>query len=154
VDVDLGIQVQEGKWYGIETDLDATDGILHGVVTDIASGHVLADEMAFLTDPKYAFAGGTYHPDVDGAFNAEAYIDGEHTLLHSIDLSLTRPRLAVIDTIDAVKHQPGSAFGLGGVRITAAMLRGGIALCPTTDDGPQAVLPQAMHDTEILGMVI
>jgi hypothetical protein len=32
------------------------------------------------------------------------------------------------------------------------MLRGGIALCPTTDDGPQAVLPQAMHDTEILGM--
>jgi hypothetical protein len=47
-DVDLGIEADEGKWYRLETDFDAINGVLHGVVTDIASGTVLADKMAFL----------------------------------------------------------------------------------------------------------
>jgi hypothetical protein len=111
-DVDLGIDVQEGKWYGLETDFDAPDGILHGVVTDIASGDILADKMAFLTDPQYSFAGGTYDPNVDDVFNAEAFIDGEHSLLATTDQSLTRPGLAVIDNIDSFNEQ-ASAFGLG-----------------------------------------
>ena len=73
-DIDLGLHVEEGKWYTLETDFEATNGILHGVVTDIVSGAILADTMAFLQDPKY----GNYDPSVDGVFNTEAYIDGEH----------------------------------------------------------------------------
>jgi hypothetical protein len=61
-----------------------------------------------LTDPKYAFGGGTYDPSVDGVFNAEVYIDGEHSLLASTDPSLTRPGLAVIDNIDSSNHHSGS----------------------------------------------
>jgi hypothetical protein len=112
-DVDLGVQAEEGKWYRLETDFNATNGVLHGVVTDIASGTILADKMAFLTDPKYAFGGGTYDPSVDGVFNAEAYVDGEHSLLNSTDPSLTRPGLAVIDNIDTLKHQPANSYGYG-----------------------------------------
>ena len=111
-DIDLGIQVEEGKWYHLETDFDATSGVLHGVVTDIASGNILADKMAFLTDPKYSFAGGTYDPVVDGVFNSEAYFDGEHSLLASTDPSLTRPGLAVIDNIDVIPHHTGT-YGYG-----------------------------------------
>jgi hypothetical protein len=51
-DIDLGIDVQEGKWYGVETDLDAANGILHGLITDKATGAILSDTMAFLQDPK------------------------------------------------------------------------------------------------------
>ena len=111
--IDLGIHIQEGKWYGVETDFDAKNGILHGVVTDIAKGITLADKMVFLQDPKYAFLGGTYDPKVDGVFNAEAYIDGEHTLTHSTDPSLTRPGLAVIDNIDSANQPTGHAYGHG-----------------------------------------
>src|SRR4051794_36721312 len=49
-DVDLGVQIEEGKWYRLETDFAPANGVLHGVVTDIASGTILADKMAFLTD--------------------------------------------------------------------------------------------------------
>ena len=45
-------------------------------------------------------------------FNAEAYIDGEHSLLNSTDPTLTRPGLAVIDNIDTFNHHPDSANGL------------------------------------------
>jgi hypothetical protein len=113
-DVDLGIDIQEGTWYHLETDFDPANGALHGVVTDIASGAILADKMAFLTDPKYSFLGGAYDPSVDGVFNAEAYIDGEHSLLFSTDPTLTQPGLAVIDNIDSSNRHSGQAYDHGG----------------------------------------
>jgi hypothetical protein len=51
-DIDLGVEVEEGKWYRLEADFDAPSGALRGVVTDIASGAILADKMVFLTDPN------------------------------------------------------------------------------------------------------
>jgi len=105
-DIDLGVRVQIGTWYGLETDFDVTNGVLHGVVTDIASGAVLSDKMVFLHDTQY----GHYDPTVDGAFNAEAYYDGEHSLLESTDPSLTRPGLAVIDNIDSSDHGAPYAY--------------------------------------------
>jgi hypothetical protein len=108
-DIDLGIQVEEGKWYGVETDFDANNGIVHGLLTDKATGAILSDTMAFLHDPKY----GKYDPSVDGVFNAEAYIDGEVSLVHTGDPTLTRPNLAVIDHIDTFTHHPGNGFGYG-----------------------------------------
>lgn len=113
-DVDLGIEVEEGKWYRLETDFDAPTGVLHGVVADIASGTILADKMVFLTDPKYSFGGGTYDPNVDGVLNTEAYFDGEHSLLASTDPSLTRSGLAVIDNIDSSNRHSGHAYDHGG----------------------------------------
>ena len=80
-DIDLGVQVEEGKWYSVETDFDATSGTLHGLITDKVTGAILTDTMAFLHDPKY----GAYDPSVDGVFNAEAYFDSEISLLHSSD---------------------------------------------------------------------
>jgi hypothetical protein len=111
--IDLGVQVEEGKWYGVETDFDATHGILHGLITDKATGTTLSDTMVFLHDPKYAFAGGTYDPSVDGVFNSEAYNDGEVSLSHTSDPTLTRPGLGVIDNIDTSPHHPGHAYGGG-----------------------------------------
>jgi hypothetical protein len=106
-DIDLGINVEEGKWYGIETDFDAASGVLHGQVTDIASGSVLSDTMVFLYDSEY----GNYDPSVDGVFNAEAYIDAEISLSDSSDPTLTRPGLAVIDNIDTSNHGAAYAYG-------------------------------------------
>jgi hypothetical protein len=111
--IDLGVQVEEGKWYGVETDFDATNGILHGLVTDKATGSILSDTMVFLHDPKYAFAGGTYDPSVDGVFNSELYNDGEVSLSHTSDPTLTRPGLGVIDNIDSLQQHQGHAFGHG-----------------------------------------
>ena len=111
--IDLGVQVEEGKWYSVETDFNASNGALHGEVIDATTGLTLADKMVFVTDPKYAFAGGTYDPSVDGVFNTEAYIDGEVSLSHTSDPTLTRPGLAVIDNIDASPLHPGNAWGCG-----------------------------------------
>jgi len=108
-DLDLGVYVKEGQWYRAETDFNAIDGTLHGVVTDIASGAMLADKMIFLRDPKY----GNYDPKVDGVFNSEAYLDGEHSLVPLTDPSLTRPNLAVIDNIDSLSHGTLYAYGQG-----------------------------------------
>jgi hypothetical protein len=108
-DIDLGVRVEEGKWYGVETDFDATSGTLHGLITDKVTGAILTDTMAFLRDPKY----GAYDPSVDGVFNAEAYFDSEISLLHSSDPSLTRPGLAVIDNIDSGSRHPGTAYDCG-----------------------------------------
>jgi hypothetical protein len=108
-DIDLGVQVQEGKWYGVETDFNATNGALHGEVIDATTGLTLADKMVFVTDPKYAFEGGTYDPSVDGVFNVEAYNDGEVSLSHTSDPTLTRPGLAVIDNIDTSPQHLGNA---------------------------------------------
>ena len=112
-DIDLGIQVEVGKWYSVETDFNASNGALHGEIIDATTGLTLADKMVFVTDPKYAFAGGTYDPSVDGVFNTEAYNDGEVSLSHTSDPTLTRPGLAVIDNIDASPLHPGNAWGCG-----------------------------------------
>jgi hypothetical protein len=108
--IDLGASVEVRKWYHVETDFDASNGILHGQITDIASGDILADKMVFLHDPQYAFAhgSGAYDPSVDGVFNAEAYNDGEVSLSHTSDPTLTKPGLAVIDKIDSSNPHSGS----------------------------------------------
>jgi len=112
-DFDLGIPVEEGKWYGVETDFDATTSALHGVVTD-ASGQTLADKMVFLHDPQYALtSNNTYDPNVDGVFNAEAYIDSELTLVVGTDPDLNKPGLGVIDNIDTFNLPPGNAYAYG-----------------------------------------
>jgi hypothetical protein len=110
VNIDLGVQVEEGKWYSVETDFNASNGALHGQVIDATTGLTLADKMVFVTDPKYAFAGGTYDPSVDGVFNTEAYNDGEVSLSHTSDPDLNKPGLAVIDNIDTSPQHPGIAF--------------------------------------------
>jgi len=99
-DLNMGVTIQEGHWYRAQTDFDADKGVLHGVVSDISSGAILADKMLFLKDPKY----GAYDPTVDGKLNAEAFFDGEHTLANSHDPSLTQPALAVVDNIDPAKY--------------------------------------------------
>ena len=56
---------------------------------------------------------GAYDPSVDGVFNTEAYNDGEVSLSHTSDPTLTRPGLAVIDNIDSLRQHQGHAFGHG-----------------------------------------
>ena len=99
-DIDLGLTPQEGKWYGVEVDLNATTGALHGMITDATTGTTLADKMVFLTDPKY----GAYNANVDGVFDTEAYFDGELSLLFGTNPDLNTPGLAVIDNIDTFNH--------------------------------------------------
>ena len=113
--IDLGVQVEEGKWYSVETDFNASNGALHGEVIDATTGLTLVDKLVFVSDPKYAFAGGTYDPSVDGLFNTEAYNDGEVSLSHTSDPTLTRPGLAVIDNIDSFNQHPGDAFACGAI---------------------------------------
>jgi hypothetical protein len=113
--IDLGVQVEEGKWYSVETDFNASNGALHGEVIDATTGLTLVDKLVFVSDPKYAFAGGTYDPSVDGLFNTEAYNDGEVSLSHTSDPTLTRPGLAVIDNIDSFNQHPGDAFACGSI---------------------------------------
>jgi len=107
-DLDLGVPVEEGKWYHGAAEFDATKGTVHGVVTDITSGAILADKMLFLNDPKY----GNYDPNVDGKWNAEAFIEGEHSLLQSTDPTL-KPSLAVIDNIDVSSRLTYAAYDHG-----------------------------------------
>jgi len=92
-DIDMG-PVELGKWYGTETDFDATSGVLHGLLTDKASGMTLADITANVKDF------GAYDPTVDGVFNTEGYFSAELSLLISKDPTLHQPNLAVIDNID------------------------------------------------------
>lgn len=106
-DIDLGLQVETGKWYGVAIDFDATAATVHGVITDATTGTTLADKMVFLTDPQY----GTYDPSVDGVFNNEAYNDGEVGLGHTTDPTLDQPGLAVIDNIDKVNRHSGNGHG-------------------------------------------
>jgi hypothetical protein len=111
--IDLGVHVEEGKWYSVETDFNASNGALHGEVIDATTGLTLVDQMVFVSDPKYAFPGGTYDPSVDGVFNAEAYNDGEVSLSHTSDPTLTRPGLAVIDNIDSFNQHSDPTDGCG-----------------------------------------
>ena len=104
-DVDLGVQIELEKWYGVETDFDAPHGVLHGLLVDERTGATLADKTISLS--TY----GAYDPSVDGVFNVESFIDGEHSLLESSNPTLNRPGLAVIDNIDAVNPRQGNDHG-------------------------------------------
>jgi hypothetical protein len=98
-DAPMGVPVTLGQWVGVETDFDATTGILHGLLTDKASGMTLAD----LTINVANF--GPYDPKVDGVFNTESFTNAEISLINSKDPSLTQPSLAVIDNIDLGSQQ-------------------------------------------------
>jgi hypothetical protein len=104
-DIDLGLTPEEGKWYGVEVDLNAKTGALHGAVIDATTGITLADKMVFLTDPKY----GAYDPKVDGVFDTEAYSDSELSLVFGTNRDLNKPGLAVVDNIDVFNHGHGGA---------------------------------------------
>ena len=97
----------EGKWYGVEVDLNAKTGALHGVITDATLGTTLADKMVFLTDPTY----GAYDPKVDGVFDTESYMDSELTLVFGSDPNLNKPGLAVFDNIDTTNRHSGYGDG-------------------------------------------
>ena len=105
-DIDMG-PVELGKWYGVETDFDANSGVLHGLLTDKASGMTLADITANVKDF------GAYDPKVDGVFNTEAFFSGEVSLINSQDPTLNHPNLAVIDNINSFKQNQGKAYGYG-----------------------------------------
>jgi hypothetical protein len=105
--VDMGVPIELGQWVGVETDFDVNKGVLHGLLTDEATGHTLADMSINVADF------GAYDPKVDGVFNTEAFISGEVSLINSKDPSLTHPNLAVIDNIDSFKQNPGKAYGYG-----------------------------------------
>jgi hypothetical protein len=106
-DIDLGLKPVEGKWYGVEVDLNAKTGALHGEITDATLGTTLADKMVFLTDPQY----GAYDPKVDGVFDTESYMDGDLSLVFGSDPNLNKPGLAVFDNIDTINQHPGNAYG-------------------------------------------
>jgi hypothetical protein len=93
----------------VETDFDAAGGVLHGLLTDQATGKILSDTTVSLADLKY----GNYDSSVDGVFNVEAYVDAEISLVESSDPTLTRPGLAVIDNIDSANKHGGNAYGHG-----------------------------------------
>ena len=107
-DAPMGVPVKLGQWVGVETDFDATTGLLHGLLTDKASGMTLADMTLNAADF------GKYDPKVDGVFNIEAFTSGDISLINSQDPSLTHPDLAVIDNINSFNNQHrGNAFGFG-----------------------------------------
>ena len=106
-DIDLGLPVTLGQWYGIDVDLDALTGTLHDRITDAATGAVLNDTTVSLLDF------GAWNPAVDGMFDVADFIEGEVSLNHG-DVPKTPPGLAVIDNIavrtglaDAGHHAQG-----------------------------------------------
>ena len=105
-EVDSGIPIQQGKWYGVETDFDAPTGALHATITDKTLGTTLYDNTILLSNY------GNYDPSVDGVFNTEAYLEGELGLLFGSDPNLNTPHLAVIDNIDTISQQQGHGYGL------------------------------------------
>ena len=118
-DIDLGLKPEEGKWYGVEVDLNAKTGALHGAITDVRAGTILADNMVFLTDPKY----GTYDPKVDGVFDTENYMDSELSLVFGTNPDLNKPGLAVVDNIDTRIPEPASIVLLGSALAFGAAVR-------------------------------
>ena len=109
-DVDLGVPVQLGKWYGVEFDLDAATGSAHGSITDVATGSVLADKVVSFAD----FA--AWDPAIDGVFNQESFFDGEGS-------AKTTPNLAVIDNIDTRVPEPATIVLLGSALVIGAAVR-------------------------------
>ena len=129
-DIDLGLKPEEGKWYGVEVDLNAKTGALHGAITDATTGTTLADKMVFLKDdPQY----GHYNPKVDGVFDSETYMDSELTLVFGTNPDLNKPGLAVFDNIDTMDRHQGNAYGhdYGHDHGSDAKLLGGIFGSPT-----------------------
>ena len=86
VNIDLGVPTTIGTWYGVDFSLDAAAGVMHGRVTDVAAGTVLADASVSLSDF------GPWDPAADGVFDQAAFIDGEITATQT-------PNLAVIDNL-------------------------------------------------------
>jgi hypothetical protein len=104
-DVDTGVKIQLGNWYGIETDLDASSGALHATITDKTLGTTLYDNTIFLTDY------GNYQPCVDGVFNTEAYLDSEESLLFGTDPTKNTPALVMFDNIDTISRHSNNHHG-------------------------------------------
>ena len=70
-DLDLGLPVTLGKWYGVQLDVDAVAATARSHITDLATGATLLDTVTSLS------AFGAWDPAIDGVFNIESFWDGE-----------------------------------------------------------------------------
>jgi hypothetical protein len=98
VDVDLGVPVTLGTWYGLQIELNAVTGSVHSRITDVATGAILANSVTSLPAASL-LPGGPWNPATDGNFNAASYFAGELT-------GMTTPGLAVVDNIDTLIPEP------------------------------------------------
>ena len=112
-DLDLGVPVTLGTWYGVQVDLNALTGSVHSTITDAATGASLADVTTALT------GFGSWVPSVDGAFNIEGFFDGELT-------ATTTSNLAVVTNIDQVNNALPEPASLG--LLALAMTLTGVAV--------------------------
>jgi hypothetical protein len=87
-DIDLGVPVTLGRWYGLQLDLDAETATVHSRIADVATGSTLADTVTSL------LPFGAWDPAIDGMFDIESFFDGELS-------AKTTSGLAVIDNVDA-----------------------------------------------------
>jgi hypothetical protein len=111
-DLDLGLPVTLGKWYGVQLDLDSNAATARSRITDIATGATLLDTVTSLS----ALGPGTWNPAVDGIFDIEAFVD--------IELSAkTTPGLWMLDNIDARVPEPTTLLLLMPALIGAAACR-------------------------------
>jgi hypothetical protein len=109
-DLDLGLPVTLGKWYGVELDLDANAATARSRITDLATGATLLDTVTLLS------ALGSWDPAIDGRFDIEAFWDAEIS-------AKTTPGLWVIDNIDAPIPEPGTILLLGSALAVGAVVR-------------------------------
>jgi hypothetical protein len=113
-DLDLGLPVTLGKWYGVQLDLDANAATARSRITDPATGATLLDTVTSLS--ALSFWNGFWDPAVDGVFDLEGFFD--------LELSAkTTPGLWVIDNVDAPVAEPSSLLLLGPALTAGAMLR-------------------------------
>jgi hypothetical protein len=109
-DLDLGLPVTLGKWYGVQLDLDANAATTRSRITDLVTGATLLDTVTSLS------ALGQWDPAIDGRFDIESFWDGEGS-------AKTTPSLWVVDNIDAPIPEPGTMLLLGSALIIGAVVR-------------------------------
>ena len=113
-DLDLGVPVTLGTWYGVQVDLNALTGSVHSSIIDAATGVSLADVTTALT------SFGSWIPSVDGAFDIEGFFDGELT-------ATTTSNLAIVTNIDQVNTPLPEPASLGllalAMTLTGAAVR-------------------------------
>lgn len=83
LDIDLGLPVDLGRWYSVEMDLDAVNGVVTGRIFDTLTGDLLVDQTDVIPDWTPA----------EGLYDMVNFFDGE------LSVDNTVSNLAVIDNI-------------------------------------------------------